>query len=56
MIYCARIARARNTEVQPSNEDTLITGSLAAVIPLVVGILAVQRFWQGGLTAGGIKG
>jgi multiple sugar transport system permease protein len=42
-------------QVQVSNYDVVITGSLVSVIPLVIGFLALQRFWRSGLTAGGIK-
>lgn len=42
-------------QVQVSNYDVVITGSLVSVLPLVVGFLALQRFWRSGLTAGGIK-
>lgn len=33
----------------------VITGSLLAVIPLVVAFLFLQRFWQSGLAAGSVK-
>lgn len=42
-------------QLQVSNYDVVITGSLISVIPLVIGFLALQRFWRSGLTAGGIK-
>jgi multiple sugar transport system permease protein len=42
-------------QLQVSNFDIVITGSLISVIPLVLGFLALQRFWRSGLTAGGIK-
>ena len=42
-------------QLQVSNYDIVITGSLVSVIPLVIGFLALQRFWRSGLTAGGIK-
>ena len=32
-----------------------MTGSLLSIIPLVVAFLMLQRFWQSGLTAGGVK-
>ncbi|GAA1845721.1 carbohydrate ABC transporter permease [Microlunatus capsulatus] len=35
--------------------STVITGSLVSVIPLVVAFLVLQRFWQTGLAAGGVK-
>lgn len=34
----------------------VITGSLISVIPLVIGFLFLQRYWQGGLTLGSLKG
>ena len=33
----------------------VITGSLLSVIPLIAAFLLLQRYWQSGLTAGGIK-
>jgi multiple sugar transport system permease protein len=33
----------------------VITGSLVSIIPLVVAFLFLQRYWQSGLTAGGVK-
>ena len=35
--------------------STVITGSLLSVIPLVVAFLFLQRYWQSGLGAGGVK-
>ena len=35
--------------------STVITGSLVSIIPLVVAFLLLQRYWQSGLTAGGVK-
>jgi multiple sugar transport system permease protein len=34
----------------------VITGSLISVIPLVIGFLFLQRYWQHGLTFGSLKG
>jgi multiple sugar transport system permease protein len=34
----------------------VVIGSLVAVIPLIAGFLTLQRFWRGGLAAGGVKG
>ena len=34
----------------------VITGSLISVIPLVIGFLFLQRYWQRGLTFGSLKG
>jgi len=35
--------------------STVITGSLVSIIPLVAAFLLLQRFWQSGLSAGGVK-
>lgn len=36
--------------------STVITGSLVSVIPLIVVFLYLQRYWQSGLSTGGVKG
>jgi multiple sugar transport system permease protein len=36
--------------------DLVITGSLLTILPLIAAFLLLQRFWQSGLTAGGVKG
>ena len=33
----------------------VITGSLVSIVPLVVAFLFLQRYWQSGLTTGGVK-
>jgi multiple sugar transport system permease protein len=33
----------------------VITGALVSIIPLIVGFLFLQRYWQGGLTFGSVK-
>jgi multiple sugar transport system permease protein len=33
----------------------VITGALVSIIPVIIVFLLLQRFWQGGLTAGSIK-
>ncbi len=41
-----------------SNAELLalvLTGSLISIIPLVAAFLMLQRYWQSGLTAGGVK-
>jgi multiple sugar transport system permease protein len=41
-----------------SNADLLalvVTGSLLSVIPLIAAFLLLQRYWQSGLAAGGVK-
>ncbi|MGW5360272.1 carbohydrate ABC transporter permease [Actinopolymorpha pittospori] len=35
--------------------NLVITGSLLTIIPIVVIFLLMQRYWQSGLTAGGVK-
>jgi multiple sugar transport system permease protein len=35
--------------------STVITGSFLSVIPLVIAFLVLQRYWQSGLAAGGVK-
>jgi multiple sugar transport system permease protein len=35
--------------------STVITGSLVSIIPLIVAFLFLQRYWQSGLTTGGVK-
>lgn len=34
----------------------VITGALVAIVPLVVAFLFLQRYWQGGLTLGSLRG
>ena len=36
--------------------STVLTGSFVSILPLVVAFLFLQRFWQSGLSAGGVKG
>ncbi|MGP3961262.1 carbohydrate ABC transporter permease [Nonomuraea sp. 3N208] len=41
-----------------ANSDMLalvVTGSMLSVVPLVVAFLLLQRYWQSGLTTGGVK-
>jgi multiple sugar transport system permease protein len=44
---------------QPGNVQVLyaivVTGSLLAIIPVMIAFLIVQRYWEGGLTVGGVK-
>jgi multiple sugar transport system permease protein len=35
--------------------NLVITGSLVMIVPIVVAFLLLQRFWQSGLAAGGVK-
>jgi multiple sugar transport system permease protein len=33
----------------------VLTGSLIAIVPLMAAFLLLQRYWQSGLTFGGVK-
>ena len=33
----------------------VVTGSLLSIIPLIAAFLLLQRYWQSGLAAGGVK-
>ena len=33
----------------------VIVGSLISILPLLIAFLGLQRFWQSGLSAGGVK-
>jgi multiple sugar transport system permease protein len=35
--------------------STVITGSLVSIIPLIIAFLVLQRYWQSGLSTGGVK-
>jgi len=34
----------------------VVTGSMLSIVPLIAAFLLLQRYWQSGLTAGGVKG
>jgi len=36
--------------------SSVITGSLVSVIPLIIAFLYLQKYWQSGLSTGGVKG
>lgn len=36
--------------------NLVITGSLISIVPLIAAFLFLQRYWQSGLTLGGVKG
>jgi multiple sugar transport system permease protein len=36
--------------------STVLTGSLVSIVPLIIAFLFLQRYWQSGLTTGGVKG
>lgn len=43
------------TQLQPEFYSLVITGSLVAVVPLIVAFICLQRFWRSGLTSGAVK-
>ncbi|MEU6985309.1 carbohydrate ABC transporter permease [Streptomyces sp. NPDC046324] len=43
------------TQLQPEFYSLVITGSLVAVVPLVIAFICLQRFWRSGLTSGAVK-
>ncbi|MFD3943361.1 carbohydrate ABC transporter permease [Streptomyces sp. NPDC058579] len=43
------------TQLQPEFYTLVITGSLVAVVPLIIAFICLQRFWRSGLTAGAVK-
>lgn len=45
----------RSVNQQPELYPMVITGSLVAVVPLVLAFVGLQRFWRSGLTAGAVK-
>ncbi|MFI6277638.1 carbohydrate ABC transporter permease [Streptomyces sp. NPDC050988] len=50
-------AQAQNGGAGASSDmlALVVTGSLISVLPLVVAFLLLQRYWQSGLAAGGVK-
>ncbi|MER6500084.1 carbohydrate ABC transporter permease [Streptomyces sp. NPDC001455] len=44
-----------NTHGEPSFYPLVVTGSLLAVIPLIVAFVSLQRHWKAGMTAGSVK-
>jgi multiple sugar transport system permease protein len=47
-------SQATGVDAQPIY-NLVITGSLLTIVPLVIVFVLLQRFWQSGLTAGGVK-
>ncbi len=43
------------TRAFPEYYPLVVTGSLLAVVPLVVAFIGLQRFWKAGMTAGAVK-
>ncbi|MDQ0578934.1 carbohydrate ABC transporter permease [Streptomyces rishiriensis] len=50
-------AQAQNGGAGASSDmlALVVTGSLLSIVPLVVAFLLLQRYWQSGLAAGGVK-
>ncbi|WP_434595178.1 carbohydrate ABC transporter permease [Streptomyces sp. A5-4] len=44
-----------NSHAEPGFYPLVVTGSLLAVIPLIVAFVSLQRHWKAGLTAGSVK-
>lgn len=44
-----------STTESPEMYSLAITGSLVAVVPLLIAFLCLQRFWRSGLTTGAVK-
>ncbi|MEU8524156.1 MULTISPECIES: carbohydrate ABC transporter permease [Streptomyces] len=44
-----------NAHAEPGYYPLVVTGSLLAVVPLVVAFVSLQRHWKAGLTAGSVK-
>lgn len=47
-------AQSTGTNAQPI-QNLIMTGSLLAIVPIVVAFLFLQRYWQSGLAAGSVK-
>ncbi|WP_281882359.1 carbohydrate ABC transporter permease [Agromyces rhizosphaerae] len=50
-----RLANAGGVNVAEPLYPLVITGSLIAILPLCVAFVFLQRYWQSGIAAGGIK-
>lgn len=46
---------SESSHVHPEFYAMTITGSLVAIVPLVIAFVCLQRFWRAGLTAGAVK-
>ncbi|MGW4158381.1 carbohydrate ABC transporter permease [Streptomyces sp. NPDC004788] len=44
-----------NAHAEPGYYPLVVTGSVLAVVPLVVAFVSLQRHWKAGLTAGSVK-
>lgn len=49
------VAWRGQTNQAPELLTFVIVGALISIVPLIVAFLALQRFWQSGLAAGGVK-
>jgi multiple sugar transport system permease protein len=43
------------TNQAPELQTLVIAGALVSIVPLILAFLGLQRFWQSGLAAGGVK-
>ncbi len=50
-----KLANAGGVSVVQPLYPLVITGSLLAVLPLIVAFIFLQRYWQSGIAAGGVK-
>ncbi|CCI51419.1 MAG TPA: carbohydrate ABC transporter permease [Gordonia sp. (in: high G+C Gram-positive bacteria)] len=44
------------TQQDPTLATAVLTGALLSVVPIIAAFLMLQRYWRGGLGAGGVKG
>ena len=44
-----------DTSVKELPNNLILTGSLIAIIPLIICFLFLQKYWQSGLAAGSVK-
>lgn len=50
-----KLANAGGVSIAEPLYPLVITGSLLAVLPLIVAFIFLQRYWQSGIAAGGVK-
>lgn len=50
-----KLANAGGVSIAQPLYPLVITGSLLAVLPLIVAFIFLQRYWQSGIAAGGVK-
>ena len=50
-----KLANAGGVNIAQPLYPLVITGSLLAVLPLIVAFIFLQRYWQSGIAAGGVK-